>query len=213
MRRLSIVLVTVSSVLLCVAVAFILFLIVDAGGGAVYKNVSRAMEPALLDGDRFTVRLLPRGKLNLTRGELVTHAWPPDPSKRFVKRVLGLPGDTLAMREGVLQLNGRALSEPYAWHEEPSIDPVTEDFQWQRRYLVAHERRAQYVPSRNNWGPIVVPASECFVLGDNRDNSLDSRYWGFVPIKDVLGLARRVYYSSDPVTGRVRWSRLGHLLR
>lgn len=177
-----------------------------------FYNPSQAMAPALLAGDRFIVRPIPkRRKLDLVRGELIIHAWPEDRTKRFVKRVLGLPGDTVAMIAGVLQINGRAVNEPYAWREDPAADPVSTDFRWQRRHLVgaAAADTVRYQASPNTWGPIEVPGGEYFVLGDNRDNSLDSRWWGFLPANDALGEVRRVYFSRDPATGQIRWSRIG----
>ena len=104
-----------------------------------------------------------------------------------------------------------------AGHSEPGTDPVTEEFHWQRNFLVRPARAAaSYHPSRNNWGPIVVPAKHYFVLGDNRDNSLDSRYWGFVADSLVRGSPLFVYYSFTPDSAvafdwirKVRWRRLG----
>ena len=105
--------------------------------------------------------------------------------------------------------NGRSLTEPYVEHTEPDIDPAPEDFRWQRDYLVEARANATvgYHPSRNNWGPLVVPAGNYFVLGDNRDNSLDSRYWGFVADSLVKGRPFVIYYSYAPDT---RGLRLAH---
>ena len=165
--------------------------------------------------------------------------WPSDPSKNFVKRLVGLPGDTLAMRDGVLCVNGAPQREQYVMHTEPGADPSYEEFRWQRDYVVRTAAAAVFGgsrpdapvelapavrpgrnpgehPSRNNWGPLIVPADRYFVLGDNRDNSLDSRYWGFVP--DTLLRGRRsssitatprTARARFPGSPRVRWSRLG----
>jgi signal peptidase I len=152
--------------------------------------------------------------------------YPVDPTTNFVKRVVGLAGDTLEMRDGTLIRNGVALTERYVRHTRPGSDPVDEEFRWQRDFLVTSASasgvpaspatRRGYNPSRNNWGPLLVPRQHYFVLGDNRDNSLDSRYWGFVPDSLVRGRPLFVYYSYEPDSRvsfdwltRIRWSRLG----
>ena len=151
------------------------------------------------------------------RGDVIVFQYPADPTKNFVKRLVALPGDTVAMRDGVLLRNGRPLREEYVSHSEPGVDPVAEDFRWQRNYLVrTAEASAGFHPSRNNWGPLVVPERNLFVLGDNRDNSLDSRYWGWVPDSLLRGRPMFVYYSYAPDTAhplawltRIRWTRIG----
>ena len=217
MRRLTLALAIFSATIVLVGAGYFTFIVIDAMGDTdaflAFRNVTGAMEPALLAGETFSVTSL-RGEkgdlLDVHRGDVIAHRWPPDPSKIFAKRVVGIPGDTLEMRNGVLRLNGRDLVEKYASHEEPDIDPVAEDFAWQRAFLVGDHARdtATYRPSRNTWGPIALPPGQYFVLGDNRDNSLDSRYWGLLPGDDIIGRARRVYRSRDPRTG-IRWTRLG----
>jgi signal peptidase I len=153
------------------------------------------------------------------RGDVIVFQWPEDPEKNFVKRLVGTPGDTLEMRDGALLLNGTMQPERYAVHNDPSGDPSEEGFRWQRGYLAAATPLGRYHPSRNNWGPIVVPSRHYFVLGDNRDNSLDSRYWGFVPDTLVRGRPLFVYYSYAPDTNdrfawltHIRWQRLGEAI-
>ncbi|HEU5183734.1 MAG TPA: signal peptidase I, partial [Gemmatimonadaceae bacterium] len=154
------------------------------------------------------------------RGEVVVFQYPEDLSKNFVKRLVGLPGDTLAMRDGVLLVNGEPQAEGYVSHSDYGADQVAEAFRWQRNYLVrTAEASAGFHPSRNNWGPIVVPERKYFMLGDNRDNSLDSRYWGFVPDSLIRGRPMFVYYSYAPDTAhgfawltRIRWSRIGEAI-
>ena len=212
------------ALLVLCGVAYIGFIAIDAGNDFMaLKSPTAAMEPTILTGDDFSAQRLPRGGppsggAAVARGDVVVHEFPPDPSKRFVKRVVGLPGDTLAMRRGVLFVNGRAPAESYAWHAEPvgadSADSASAgDFEWQREFLTAGVASSPFRPTRNEWGPIVVPPDHYFVLGDNRDNSLDSRYWGFVSGAQVVARARRVYFSQDPATGRIRWSRFGHRLQ
>jgi signal peptidase I len=188
---------------------YTLFVLWDARPARAFRNVSPSMAPTLLAGDRFTIRVL-SAATPVARGDIVAHVYPPDRSEQFVKRVVGLPGDTLAMVHGHLTINGRQIQEPYAWHEDTVDDRVSDDFRWQRPYVVGPAARdtAAYMASRDNWGPLAVPERMYFVLGDNRDNSLDSRYWGFLPAADVLGQARRIYFSQDSA-GHLRLSRFG----
>lgn len=151
---------------------------------------------------------------------MVVFEYPEDPQKNFVKRLVGLPGDTLYMTGGTLMRNGEALDESYAIHSDPDQDMPSSAFRWQRSYLVniaiAATADGRYTPSRDNWGPIVVPDEHYFVLGDNRDNSLDSRYWGFVPAHMMIGTPLFVYFSYEPdslvqapLSKRIRWERVG----
>ncbi|PYP81490.1 MAG: signal peptidase I [Gemmatimonadetes bacterium] len=194
-----------------------------------FKIPSGSMERTLLVGDFLLVNKVVYGaELPLvskrlpglrrpTRGDVIVFEWPKDRSKNFVKRLVGLPGDTLAMRDGILIRNGLALAEPYVSHSDPEADPVWEEFRWQSNFLVKTAGAAvAYHPSRNNWGPLVVPQAQYFVLGDNRDNSLDSRYWGFVPDSLLRGRPEVVYFSFAPDSSNdfawlthVRWTRLG----
>jgi signal peptidase I len=210
-------------------VSVLLFLLIRTFFVEAFKIPSGSMEGTLLVGDfllvnklvygaelPFTHRRLPRLR-EPQRGDIIVFEWPEDPSKNFVKRLVGIPGDTLSMRDGVLFRNGTAVAERYAVHTDPAMDPAGDEFQWQRNYLVREAGATASSPaSRNNWGPLVVPEGNYFVLGDNRDNSLDSRYWGFVPDSLVKGRPFVIYYSYAPDTTkgftwltRVRWQRLG----
>jgi signal peptidase I len=211
-----------------VSFALVLFVLVRALFVEAFKIPSGSMEGTLLVGDFLLVNKLVYGaEIPLThkhlpalhapeRGDVVVFSWPTDPTKNFVKRVVGIAGDTLEMRDGALIRNGVAVDEAYVSHTEPGSDPVGEEFRWQSNFLVksAGAVPGRYHPSRNNWGPIRVPPRDLFVLGDNRDNSLDSRYWGFLPDSLVRGRPWRVYYSYAPdsfsVFGwltHVRWNR------
>lgn len=197
-------------------IGFIGFFSLEARETMYSRLPSRSMEPTILDGDYVTWSRLAasaRTSTALHRGDIVVFLWPPDTTKQFVKRVIGLPGDTIAMRDAVVEVNGHSLREPYATMKD-SVDPVADDFRWQREFLVGPAARdnAHYVASRNTWGPLLVPAKRYFVLGDRRDESLDSRYFGFVPASLIIGRVRRVYFSRDS-TGTIRWSRIGHLIR
>lgn len=220
--------------------AVLLFLALRTFVVEAFKIPSGSMERTLLVGDFLLVnKWLYGAEVPYTRkrlpavrtpqvGDVLVFQWPADPSKNFVKRLVGRPGDTLAMQGGSLVRNGSRLREPYVSHIEPNDDPMTDEFRWQRGYLPHTAAAADahvgmspiYRPSRDNWGPIVVPPKHLFVLGDNRDNSLDSRYWGFVPDSLLRGTPWLVYYSFTPdstasvpwLTG-IRWGRLGARVR
>ncbi|HEY0776369.1 MAG TPA: signal peptidase I [Gemmatirosa sp.] len=239
------------------SLAVLLFLFVRAFFVEAYKIPSGSMERTILVGDfllvnklgygaevPFTKRHLPRLQ-RPRRGQVVVFTWPKDPDKNLVKRIIGVQGDTLAMRAGVLLVNNVPRTEAYAEHTEPGSDPAAADFEWQTHFAVRTAAAAPLArspldrsplersplvgprtplaplsdptahPSRDNWGPLIVPPGHYFVLGDNRDNSLDSRYWGFVADSLVIGRPLFVYYSYAPDTTtplawatRVRWRRL-----
>lgn len=210
------------------AVSVLLFFFLRTFFVEAFKIPSGSMERTLLVGDFLLVNKLAYGaevpfthsrlpKLRQPqRGDVIVFEWPEDLTKNFVKRLVGLPGDTLEMHNGQLVRNGKVLNEPYVLHTEPDIDPAQEEFRWQRSYLVnTANATIGYHPSRDNWGPLVVPPGNYFVLGDNRDNSLDSRYWGFVADSLVKGRPFMIYYSYAPDTARfdwvtrIRWGRVG----
>ena len=167
-----------------------------------YQIPNASMEPTLLAGDFILAQGLRRDP---SRGEIVIFqrrkgAW--------VKRIVGTPGDTLAMEAGVLSVNGRPMSEPYASHaHERSVFDA--DFLWQRRFLTSTFDTAAYHPTSTFWGPVVVPPGHYFVLGDNRPESADSRYFGFVDRDSVVQRPTVVYFSRDRQTHAVRWGRIG----
>jgi signal peptidase I len=211
-------------------IAIVVFLVVRAFLVEAYKIPTGSMEQTLLVGDFLLVNKLVYGaEVPFTnvrlpalekpkRGDVIVFIYPVDPTKNFVKRLVGVPGDTLAMKDAVLYVNGEAQREPYVIHTQPGDDPSLEDFNWQSSYLVkAAEGGYANHPSRNNWGPLVVPEKKYFVLGDNRDDSKDSRYWGFVPDSLIRGRPIFVYYSYAPDTTahsfawltHIRWRRIG----
>lgn len=214
--------------------AFVLFLIVRTFLVEAFQIPSGSMERTLLAGDFLFVNKAVYGAQipgldarlpafgSPARGDVIVFAYPRDPTLNYVKRVVGMPGDTVAMRAGHVIVNGHVLVEPYAQRTDPQHDAYDAQFAWQRDYLAerAPDVRRRYRPSRDTWGPLVVPPLRYFVLGDNRDNSADSRYWGFVERAAVKGRPLVVYFSYDRDTGDplswltdIRWSRLGSLIR
>jgi signal peptidase I len=211
------------------SVTVVLILIVRTFLLDIFRIPSSSMEGTLLVGDILFVNKLAYGaevpfsaaRLPPTRvpqrGELIVFKWPVDHSKAFVKRLVGLPGDTIAMRRGELSVNGVIQQESFARRNPGVADPMVVEFDWLRRALLpaAHASAGAH-PTRNTWGPLVVPVGNYFMLGDNRDNSSDSRYWGFVSDSLLLGQPMLVYYSVVPDSvahgswlSRVRWHRIG----
>lgn len=208
-------------------VAFALFLLIRTFAIEAFRIPTGSMENTLLVGDFLlvnkavygaqvpgtAVRLPPIGEL--ARGDVIVFTPPHEPEKNYVKRLLGLPGDTLEMRDKVLFVNGTMVPEPYAQHVDP-LDVHTPQMRWQDNYLVDPALRMRYRPTRDTWGPLVVPPGKYFVMGDNRDDSEDSRYWGFVEAPAIKGRPLFVYYSFNPRTLRavpwlteIRWDRIG----
>jgi signal peptidase I len=167
-----------------------------------FQIANNSMAPTLVPGDHVfahSLRQLPR------HGEVVIYVTPDGPR---VKRVVGVPSDTIAMRGGVLSVNGVAVNEPYAVPQ----DVAREEFGWQRRFLLPGVDPLAYRPTLNSWGPLVVPAGRYFVLGDNRGDSADSRYIGFLDLAGIVQVPTMIYFSRDPETGSVRWDRIGRHL-
>lgn len=211
-----------------------------------YRIPSGSMEPTLLVGDRlfvnklrlgphipFTNHSLP-GYADPQRGDVVVFTSPPqDPSIRItpddvtptlVKRIVGIGGDTLLMRHGQLTLNGTVVPSPNAFVLVDSLaDAPQAIFGWQHDIEIRGSRfgPAPAAPSLHEWGPLVVPAGTYFMMGDNRDNSVDSRYYGPVPRANLRGTPMFIYYSYDPersvdyvrAVTAIRWSRIGHWIR
>ena len=213
---------------------FLLFLVVRAFILQTWVITSGSMENTLLVGDLLvlnkvaygaqlpgTDKRLP-GYTDPGRGDIVVFRAHHD-TLDVIKRIVGMPGDTLAMRNKVLFVNGKAQDEPYVRLIDPEgiHDGPHPDMRWQLQYLVGDSvKRADYIPTRDNWGPIVVPPGHYFMMGDNRDDSLDSRFWGFLDGKRIKGKAEVVYYSYNRDSMQpfswitdVRWNRIGDLIR
>lgn len=128
------------------------------------------------------------------RDDIVVFIYPEDPKKDFIKRVVGVEGDVVEMKDKRLYVNGERVEKDYTIHTDRRVLP------------------AQFT-KRDNFGPVTVPKESLFVMGDNRDNSHDSRFWGFVPLKAVKGKAFMIYFSWNGRDHSVRWGRMGDLLR
>ena len=212
-------------------IALILFLFIRTFVVEAFQIPTASMENTLLIGDFLLVNKMvygaeiPGTDLELpafdtpARGDVIVFE-PPEsadqpPRTNYVKRIVGMPGDTLRMRRAQLFVNGLPLQEPYVQAASNFPDAPSPKFEWQRRFLTGRARRAGYLPTRNNWGPLVVPGDHYFVMGDNRSNSEDSRYWGFVPRDAIRGRPMLVYYSYErEPKGHwswltdIRWSRI-----
>jgi len=216
-----------------IGMAFLLFIIIKTFVFEAFQIASGSMTHTLLTGDFLFVNKalygaqIPGTKARLpgfrqpARGDVIVFAYPRDPTQDYVKRVIGTPGDTVAMRHGHVLVNGNRLAEPYVQRIDPDNDVTSPDFEWQRTFFLARsdDDRRRYHPQRDEWGPLVVPEGKYFVLGDNRDDSSDSRYWGFVDATAVKGRTLLVYFSYDrgthdalPWLTDIRWSRLGSLI-
>jgi signal peptidase I len=182
-----------------------------------FKIPAASMEPTLLIGDHLLVDKAAYGvRLPLlssvvlrprppARGDLAVFLYPTDRSREYIKRVIGLPGETVEICGKTVYVDGRPLNEPYAHYLSNSDGDLDG-------------------AGRSPWGPEKVPAGHVFVLGDNRDNSLDSRFFGWVPIADLRGKAKVVYFSWESTrreysredkspAGSVRWARIGRVVR
>lgn len=159
------------------------------------------MEDTLLIGDHFAV---PRyGALAFSRGDIVAFHFPVDLKQIFVKRLVGMPGDRIRIVNKQVYLNGVALNEPYANHKTDYVDSYRDNFPSTPNtpiYKPGIEMLEKHVVD----GEVVVPANFYFALGDNRDLSLDSRYWGFVPRENIIGKPLIIYWSCDAPTERLQ---------
>jgi signal peptidase I len=183
-------------------IAGILALFVRTFDFQAFKIPSGSMEPNLLIGDHLLVNKMvfgPTGSSlermvmpvrSVVRGDVLVFKYPEEPSRDFIKRVVGLPGETLELKGTQVYINGQPLSEPYALYQRlPDM------------LLPGDVRRA--------YGPVTIPEGHYFMMGDNRDDSQDSRYWGFLPAGHIKGRALFVYWSFGGPDG-TRWNRFLH---
>ena len=223
------------------ALAFCLFLALRSFVIQNFVITSGSMEETLLVGDFLMVNRLALGsRIPFTTKSIPGYSEPRrndvivfDPTHvddlKLVKRLIGMPGDTVSMTDRILTVNGQVIDEPYVHHQElpdegPSVpnDGITHIpdrayMEWQRAYLAPGVDREAYRPTRDNWGPLVIPEGRYFMLGDNRETSLDSRYWGLLERYRLEGRAVFIYFSYNRDSPRpfaflreIRWNRFGH---
>ena len=183
-----------------------------------FRIPSGSMEPSVLVGDFIYVDKRENRRSSITRGTIITHQSVEEEGMTVIKRVVALPGDTIAMSKGRFLINYQPVEEPYIQAPEGrSEEPMqrAKMHRWQLDYLVGGPQ-PDYQPDLSDWGPLVVPPASYFVLGDNRDAAYDSRYWGFVPFELVTGVPSVVYWSYDrqsykplPYLTAIRWNRIG----
>ena len=170
-----------------------------------FKIPSGSMIPTLAIGDHILVNKLSYGLRipfleryllqydNPERGDVVVFIYPEDRSKDFIKRVIAVAEDSVEIREKKIFINGKQIDDPHG-------------------HFAGYDPQAGGVGSGDDFGPKTVPANHIFVMGDNRDRSYDSRFWGFVDLNDVRGKAFLIYWSWDGTDRWVRWERLGNLI-
>ncbi len=173
-----------------ILIAIILALLIRTFVVQAFKIPSGSMIPTLLVGDHILVNKFVYRFRDPKRGDVIVFKYPWDETRDFIKRVIAVGGEEVAMKGRTVFVNGRPLVEPYAIYSEtrPTSGPGYE------------------------YGPVVVPQGSYFVMGDNRDNSQDSRFWGFLKREKILGKSFFIYWSWDSEKGRLRWWRLGRLI-
>ena len=210
-----------------IAIAVVLFLFLRTFIVQTFVITSGSMESTLLVGDMLVVNraaigtrvpgtgLRIPGYSDPHRGDVLVFDPPHEETLKLIKRLVGMPGDTVEMRSRTLYINGAAQDEPYVRHIA-SPDESHPWMEWQRDHLVGGVDPRAYSPTRDNWGPLVVPPDRYLMLGDNREESLDSRYWGLLEGWRLEGRAVFKYYSYNkgsfrpfPWIREVRWGRIG----
>ncbi|MFQ5559859.1 MAG: signal peptidase I [Nitrospinota bacterium] len=171
-------------------IALILALVIRTFVVQAFKIPSGSMLETLQIGDHILVNKFIYRFRDIKRGDIIVFKYPKDETRDFIKRAIGLPGDKIEIKQRVVYVNGRPIDEPYSIHDSSN----------------------EYSTPRDNFGPIQVPKNKLLVLGDNRENSADSRFWGFLDIGKVKGKAFIIYWSWDHDNFGVRWNRLGMLL-
>lgn len=195
-----------------IAVAFLIALVIRTFVLQAFKIPSGSMIPSLLIGDHLLVNKfllgtpvdIPFTNIHIAnmpglrkpeRGDIIVFKYPENPKRDFIKRVIGIAGDTIESKDKTIYVNGRKLMEPYVQHVDDNMK---------------NDRR-------DNFGPVTVPEGKVFVMGDNRDQSYDSRFWGFVDVTQIKGKAMIIYFSWDRfeenLFSKIRFSRIGEVIK
>jgi signal peptidase I len=194
-----------------IVVAFAIALLIRTFVIQAFKIPSGSMIPTLQIGDHILVNKflmgtpvdVPFTNIHLfrmpglrkpQRGDIIVFKYPEDPTRDFIKRVIGIEGDVIESKDKTLSVNGRKLVESFTQHVDSSVKPYGVD-------------------RRDNFGPVTVPKESVFVMGDNRDQSYDSRFWGFVDLPRIKGKAIIIYWSWDSDSTWVRFNRIGRLIQ
>ncbi|MBF0329254.1 MAG: signal peptidase I [Nitrospirae bacterium] len=188
-----------------IGTALILALIIRTFIVQAFKIPSGSMIPTLLVGDHLLVNKFIYGTQipfsdkriilisSPKKGDIIVFKYPEDPSRDFIKRVMATEGDMIEQKDKKIYINGNPAKEPYVQHTDKTIRPSSTD-------------------PRDNFGPFLIPRNKFFVMGDNRDQSYDSRFWGYVDIKDIRGKAFILYWSWDSDKTMPRFGRIGNLI-
>jgi signal peptidase I len=194
-----------------ILIAFLIAIVIRTFAMQAFKIPSGSMLSTLQIGDHILVNKvllgtpvdIPFTNINLfhmpglrdaKRGDIIVFKYPEDPNRDFIKRVIAVGGDVVESRDKAVYVNGERLTEPYAQHVDEAVRPRGMD-------------------KRDNFGPVEVPKGMVFVMGDNRDQSYDSRFWGFVDRKQIKGKATIIYWSWDSDKTWVRFNRIGRLVK
>ena len=189
-----------------IVTALLLALFIRAYFIQAFKIPSGSMIPTLLIGDHILVNKFIYGTTvpfsderilvfrKPEKGDIIVFKYPEDRKRDFIKRVIAVEGDVIESKNKVIYVNGKAVNEPYAQHTDTSLRPGG-------------------IEPRDNFGPYIVPKEKYFMMGDNRDQSYDSRYWGYVDLKDIRGEALILYWSWDSKNHWPRFERIGRLVK
>ncbi len=175
-------------------IAIVLALVIRTFVVQAFKIPSGSMLPTLQIGDHILVNKFIYWFTNPQGGDIIVFKFPQDEGRDFIKRVIARPGEKIEVRGKQVYVNDKPLREPYAVHLDRTIQETP-------------------LSPRDSFGPVVVPPGQLFMMGDNRDYSMDSRFWGFLDMKKIKGKAFIIYWSWDRDRFRPRWGRIGMLIR